>query len=534
MIPKKETMTVEFKSDRKGLSDRLLAEEVVAMANSEGGTIYIGVEDDGTITGAQKEHLDKEGVRAVIANLTFPSVFVQSDIIEENGLPVVKLEVPVSTSIVATSSGKTLQRRLRFDGAPEMKPLYPYEFESRKSYLGQVDPSRVSVFPYRDDLIDESSIAKAKDAIELNENSDKTLLGLENMEFLSSMEAIFLDASGEPRITLAGLLLFGTSDAIKRLCPSASYAFQRLESGKVRQNDETSLNVLDAFEAFERFVETFDFEDEFLYKMRRIGVRYFEKDALREAFANAIAHRDYSILDPVRATYDGAGLTIFNPGRLIRGLSPNGLIVASPRGRNPLLSTSLKRLGLCERTGRGVDRIYASFARYGKRWPRYSLSDENGVTLYLSRSRIDEDFARFVLDLNPRLDPVPLICLSYVRSASEADANEIAAAMSIPKEIVASEMDALLERGAVEEEDGVYRLRGADIKKAPTKIGKEEAFGLVLALAKRQKEGISSNDVQSLLGIDGDKAHYLLKQMVAKGMLRSEGRLKYTKYFPAE
>ncbi|MBO5528073.1 MAG: ATP-binding protein, partial [Bacilli bacterium] len=47
MLPKKETMTVEFKSDLKGLPDHELVDESVAMANSEGGTIYIGIEDDG-------------------------------------------------------------------------------------------------------------------------------------------------------------------------------------------------------------------------------------------------------------------------------------------------------------------------------------------------------------------------------------------------------------------------------------------------------------------------------------------------------
>ena len=46
----RETLTVEFKSDRKRLPDSDLIDAVVAFANTEGGELYVGVEDDGEIT----------------------------------------------------------------------------------------------------------------------------------------------------------------------------------------------------------------------------------------------------------------------------------------------------------------------------------------------------------------------------------------------------------------------------------------------------------------------------------------------------
>jgi len=49
-IPSKESLKVEFKSDRKKLSDRDLIEAVVCLANTQGGQIYLGVENDGTST----------------------------------------------------------------------------------------------------------------------------------------------------------------------------------------------------------------------------------------------------------------------------------------------------------------------------------------------------------------------------------------------------------------------------------------------------------------------------------------------------
>ena len=67
-----ETLTVEFKSDQKPLPDRELVAAIVALANAEGGTLFLGVEDNGTVTGAQYQ--DSAGLAALIANKTNPSI----------------------------------------------------------------------------------------------------------------------------------------------------------------------------------------------------------------------------------------------------------------------------------------------------------------------------------------------------------------------------------------------------------------------------------------------------------------------------
>lgn len=77
-IPTEESMTVEFKSDRSHgggrLSDSDLVLAVVCLANSEGGTLYLGVEDDGRVTGIHADHRDTTRLAALIASRTVPSV----------------------------------------------------------------------------------------------------------------------------------------------------------------------------------------------------------------------------------------------------------------------------------------------------------------------------------------------------------------------------------------------------------------------------------------------------------------------------
>src|SRR5436309_1485468 len=83
-IPEKESLTVEFKSDVKRLSDSELALAIVCLANTEGGEIYLGVEDNGRVTGLHPEHQNLIGLAAMIANKTMPPVSVRVTPLEED------------------------------------------------------------------------------------------------------------------------------------------------------------------------------------------------------------------------------------------------------------------------------------------------------------------------------------------------------------------------------------------------------------------------------------------------------------------
>ena len=51
LIPPRETLEIEFKSDRDPLNDDDLIEALICLANAQGGTLYLGVENDGAVTG---------------------------------------------------------------------------------------------------------------------------------------------------------------------------------------------------------------------------------------------------------------------------------------------------------------------------------------------------------------------------------------------------------------------------------------------------------------------------------------------------
>ena len=150
LIQSGESLVVEFKGDwegrnrsSNGLPDRELVAAVVSLANTRGGYLLLGVEDNGEITGLRPRHQDVIGMAAMIANKTNPALSVESSICDIGDEKIAVIQVPNSSQLVSTSDGLLLKRRLQVDGKPEAVPFYPHEFISRQSSFGLIDPSAV-------------------------------------------------------------------------------------------------------------------------------------------------------------------------------------------------------------------------------------------------------------------------------------------------------------------------------------------------------------------------------------------------------
>src|SRR5580692_8606343 len=124
-----ESFRVEFKSeDRAPLNDRDLVEAVVCLANGSGGMLLVGVDDDGTVTGARPRHeagrTDPLRLQALIANSTQPPLSVTAAVVQVSGQEVLVVEVPDSPRIVGTTRGMYVRRALAGDGSPTCVPYH--------------------------------------------------------------------------------------------------------------------------------------------------------------------------------------------------------------------------------------------------------------------------------------------------------------------------------------------------------------------------------------------------------------------------
>ena len=227
-IPKKEDLFTEFKSDTKeknGLPDSELIDAIVGMTNAEGGILYLGVEDDGEITGLTKQHKDAIGVMTLIANSTVPTVSTRAEIITENKKDILRIEVPKARTVTATSKGKTLRRRLKFDGSPEAVPLFPYEIPSRLSELSLLDFSAQPLEGATEEDLDVLEFERLKSIIKNSIGSDKSLLELNQEDFYKALHFI-VEENGKIIPTVTGLLFLGKTESIKRLMPTYRASFQ--------------------------------------------------------------------------------------------------------------------------------------------------------------------------------------------------------------------------------------------------------------------------------------------------------------------
>ncbi|MBQ9133214.1 MAG: putative DNA binding domain-containing protein [Clostridia bacterium] len=543
IIPNEETITVEFKSDVKKYADSDIFDAVVAFANTEGGCLYLGVEDDGVITGVHDDHKNPITLSAYIANNTVPPISVRAEIIEEQ-LPVLQITVSKAYSgVVATRSGKILRRRIKSDGKPENVPMYPSEVATRLSDLRLLDYSALPLSEAALSDFDSLEVDRLRKLI-LAYDGDKSLLDLTNEDLFKALGFV-REQNGQLIPTVLGILMIGHADSIKRFIPTHMTSFQVMDGTQVRMNEDFVLPILASIEKLNTYLEAWNPEREIEMGLFRMPAPDFNKRALREAVVNAYSHRDYSKMGRVRISIADEGLIVANPGGFIEGVSVNNLLTAEPHGRNPSLADALKRVGLAEKTGRGIDRIYEGSLIYGRTLPDYSASTTVTVSLFIPRCAPDVQIAKLISDEQNRLGrPLPintLLVLNSLKDAPRSDVHQIAETVKLPEAVVKTVLERSVETGLVEAygsgrgrsyilSQKVYNDKSQSIGYVrQMDIDEARHTELILSLAKKN-EYISRADIVQLLHVKENRAYYLLKKMVDAGMIVSINKGRYSKY----
>ena len=543
-IPTAETLDIEFKSDIKSYPDRDLIDEIVGMTNTIGGTLYLGVEDDGTITGVNKKHRDAIGVAALIANNTVPPIAVRAEVITE-GKDVLKIEIPRSRGVVSTSSGKILRRRLKLDGTPEVIPMYPYEIPSRLAELGMLDYSAQPLAGAVLDDLDPNQRVRLRRIIQNRQGGEKTLLTLPDDELDIALRLI-TEAGGKYVPTVAGMLLIGKEERIAELMPTARSTFQVLEGTAVRMNEDSSKPLLELFENYETYLKPWNPERETEYGLFRIPIPEFDWAAFREGLVNAFCHRDYTMLGSVRVLIDDEGMIISNPGGFIDGVNLKNLLTVEPHGRNPALADAMKRIGLAEKTGRGIDRIYEGSIVFGRPWPDYSESTSRTVKLFIQRAKADLSFAKLVADEQNRqgkpLSIYTLMILSLLNNERRCSLERIVEVTNLSENKVRAAVENMIETGLIEATGSgknrtfimgkkIYREKNETIQYVrQTDIDNIRYPELVMKLARTQNGIITKQNIIDLLNVTPSQAYKIIKQLQNENKIMLLNGGKYAKY----
>lgn len=384
-IDRQESETLEFK---RQWTDRAL-EDLAAFANTQGDTLLVGVREGGEIVGASVD--DREIQR--IANLIAAHLGITPSIrvAEMQGRPVIEIRVEPARGLVAYG-GRYLRRvgTTNRDFAPEELARHILQRSGRtwdglisEWTLDEVDPEALQYF---------SRMARPRLPRLDPENPEQTL---QNLELLT-----------DGRLKNAAVLLFGKRP--QRLFPLAQVRIGIFRGTEILDSHDfqgTLWQQLDgAMERFRQVLKVrFDIrvQEPSLQGLQRREVWEYPLDALREAIANALIHRDYTYPADVQVRLEEDRLEVWSPGKLPPPLTPQTLY--GPHGsvlRNPLVAQTFYFAGIIERWGTGTTRMVRLCQEQGLPEPDFQ-NFQGGLRVIFSQDPYTPERLR-ALGLNER------------------------------------------------------------------------------------------------------------------------------------
>lgn len=544
-----ERYTVEFKGEEKQLlSDDELVLAVVCLANGDGGTLIVGVEQDGRITGARPRHeagiTDLDRVRALIANQTQPPVTCAAQLAPIDGTEVLVIEVPDWPVPVGTSKGRYVRRAITSAGSPACVPYHAHEMLAHEVERGARDYAALEVPEATWDDLDPLEFERLRRLIrEGRGRGDASLVELSDQDAAKALGVVAANHEIR-RIRVGALLLFGREDAIRRHVPTHEVAFQVLRGTAVEVNDFFRWPLFRTAEELGGRFRARNSEEEFQLGLVRVGVPAYPETSFREAVANALVHRDYTRLGAVHVQWHDDYLQISNPGGFPPGITVDNLLVAPPHPRSPLLADAFKRAGLVERTGKGIDLIFEGQLRYGRRAPDYRRSTMESVVVLLAGGPANLALARYVAEetgqgRRPSLGD--LLVLNELVVERRVNSARAAALLQTDQDTARAVLNHMVDRGLVEargERKGrTYHLTAG----AYRAIGEPAAYVRVRGFEPLQQEQmilqyvdahgrITRREASELCRLHPRQARRILRRLVERGDLVLQGSRRTAYY----
>jgi len=392
MIDLKESEVVEFKPSLSQ-ADRIV-EAVAAMANASGGKIIIGVSNSGRIIGVNIGKDTIEKLTNKITQNTDPQILPKITVEQKDGKNIIMIEVPESQDHLVLAFGRPYKRV----GKSTVK-MSKTEYE-RAILEKHRDKLRFDIQIHKDSGLDDidynkviNFVKKAKIERGLDINPDSSLT-----EILTRLKL-----TQENKLTNSAILLFGK-------CPQDYFMQAEVKcvrfkgtgvSGPMIDMKDITGNLIDQLVEVEKFI--FDhisltswIEDG---KLERQEKWEYPPKAIREALANALAHRDYRSSSKTQVRIFDDRIEFWNPGRL-----PEGWTIETLKEKheskpfNPLISKAFFWIKYIEEVGTGTNKIIEWCKEWEIAEPDFEYAGSS-IVITIRKSKFTEEYLAS-LDLN--------------------------------------------------------------------------------------------------------------------------------------
>ncbi|MCX2964856.1 putative DNA binding domain-containing protein [Gordonia sp. SW 21] len=538
-----ETFTTEFK--RSDISAKDLTKAVACLANGEGGVLLIGVDDDGTVVGASPRHgqvTNPERVAAYIQANTEPALAVGVHLETIDGHEVIRIDVPrADPGPVGTKLGVFTKRVLKSTGQPECAPMTAHEIVSMGMVArGQDFAASIA----RDASMDDLDPLEFDRFRRLCQEAGDELADLSDDDVLRALGLVPIAAP----VSIGAVLLFGTDAALQRWVPNAEVLFQDARSGHQSTNIRIAEPLLGTAERLRELIDARNTVTELMAGLYRIEIPLIPSITRREAVANALVHRDYAAVGPIRVQLNDSSFVVANPGGFPPGVTTQNILDQS-RPRSPILAAAFKRAGLVERRGKGVNDMFEQQLRAGRDAPDYSHSTSESVVVTVPLGNADLDLVRFLLtwesDHQEPLSLDELRIVHEVKTSGSATSFEVAGDLNLISAIVKSSLGHLVECGILESR-GVGRSRKYHLTARFYDLAQDRnAYVRVKGIDPLQQErmildyadaygSITRGQAAELCQTTPTQARSVLKRLVEDGRLRLTGERRGARYVPRE
>ena len=318
---------------------------IIAFANTDGGTIYIGINDDGSIRGAE----NTEGTLLRITNMIRDAIRPDVTMFIDS-----RTEIMEEKSVIVL----TVQR-----GTARPYYLYGKGVRPEGVYVRQGASSVPASETMILNMIKETGGDSYENTRSLNQQLTFSVaeqyFSKKGLEFGDPQKRTLQIIGSDGTYSNLGMLL---SDQCVHTIKAA--VFEGTQKSVFRHRKEFTGSVLQQMEESFRFIDEYNHIGSRIEGLERIDTRDYPVEAIREALLNSIVHRDYSLSSPTLISIFEDRIEFVNIGGLVRGITLEDIKLGVSVARNQRLADVFYRLRLIEAYGTGIMKINECYAEY--------------------------------------------------------------------------------------------------------------------------------------------------------------------------
>jgi len=383
----RESEKIELKRSTAELKQALV--DLCAFANSGTGTLYFGISDKGKIIGQEITDNTLKKVSTTVLSLIEPRLYPNVYMEKINGKDILIVEVKNSPEKPYFYKGKAYKRT----GTTN---VYLSRYEIEKYLYERENPAyrfdKTIIEEYKEGVAAKTLrwfLKKAKEERNLPVN-------------LSESGNVILNKLGlltQDKLNFAGLVAFGRE--IQRYLPDTIVKCALFEgidkTGRILDHIEIKDNIFNQINYTENFILRNIRKSAWISPQTGHREEQYELPylAIREAIANAVAHRDYRVPSHTDVAVFDDRVEVWSPGGLPLGIKMKDLFKKHISVlRNPTIAEVLFLAGYIERWGTGIDKMNRLMQEYGLSMPEYEEISGNFVVIFRRKTKVVPDLSR--------------------------------------------------------------------------------------------------------------------------------------------